>query len=51
MLWDVINAIYQNQVGRRSMTCKDFGFFVGEATAKILNFEAPTALYYSSVTA
>ena len=51
ILWDVINAIYKDSVNRKSMTCKDLGFHVGEATSKILNFEAPTALYYNDVAA
>ena len=49
LLWDVINAMYQNSVTRRSMTCKGLGYYMGEATAKVLNFEAPAALYYSNV--
>ena len=51
LLWDVVNAMYQNSVGRRAMTCKDLGFFIGQSTSKVLNFEAPTALYYSNVAA
>lgn len=48
-IWDIIYDLYQNFDGKRSMTCKQTGYIFGRLWAKLMNFEAPNALYYADV--